>query len=242
MQSCFEDMSRSRAIVRARIDGEMLRACRSADARAERKSTRSRSWSIASSIRPDIQQRLTDSLETAAEPRRRAGDRCTWWKAARTSMFSQNYACPDCGISIEELDTAHVLVQQSLWRVPRSAPAWACCSKMDPDIIIPDRTQIAQSRARSSVSGWNTSDDARLLWPHAYLEGTGRRLPFFAGHAGLRVLPEDALDTPCSTARAAKRSACRIRARKRQRLLQRRRSRASSPIWSGAIAKPVRTA
>ena len=41
-------------------------------------------------------------------------------------MFSQNYACPEHGISIEELDAAHVFFQQSVWCLPKNAQASAC--------------------------------------------------------------------------------------------------------------------
>ena len=36
----------------------------------------------------------------------------------RDILFSQNYACEDCGVSIEELDPPHVLLQQPLRRLP----------------------------------------------------------------------------------------------------------------------------
>ena len=54
-------------------------------------------------IRPDARGRLTDSVETASRARRAV---CSSWMSCRTSdelRFSQNYACDDCGISIEEL-------------------------------------------------------------------------------------------------------------------------------------------
>ncbi len=53
-------------------------------------------------IRPDIQQRLTDSVETASGL---TGGLVVvnLLREERDLTFSQNYACEDCGISIEEL-------------------------------------------------------------------------------------------------------------------------------------------
>ena len=53
-------------------------------------------------VRPDVRQRLTDSVETASNL---AGGLVTVNVLAeeRDILFSQNYACEDCGVSIEEL-------------------------------------------------------------------------------------------------------------------------------------------
>ena len=67
-------------------------------------------------MKPDLARRLTDSVETAANLsgglvilNELEGDKDT--------LFSQNYACEDCGISMPV--PAHVLVQQSLRGLPR---------------------------------------------------------------------------------------------------------------------------
>ena len=52
-------------------------------------------------IRPDIQQRLTDSIETAAHLA--GGLVIIHVVDGEDILFSQNYACPDCNISIDEL-------------------------------------------------------------------------------------------------------------------------------------------
>ena len=54
-------------------------------------------------LRPDIKTRLTDSLETALRSGRRTG-RVGSVIDGEDMLFSQNYACPDCGISIGELE------------------------------------------------------------------------------------------------------------------------------------------
>ncbi len=52
-------------------------------------------------IRPDIHQRLTDSIETAAHLG--GGLVIVHIVDGEDVLFSQNYACPDCNISIDEL-------------------------------------------------------------------------------------------------------------------------------------------
>ncbi len=64
-------------------------------------------------IRPDILRRLTDSVETAAS----LGGGLLLINLVqedRDLTFSQNYACEDCGVSIEELTPSDVLLQQSI--------------------------------------------------------------------------------------------------------------------------------
>lgn len=67
-------------------------------------------------IKEDIHRRLTDSVETAAAL---AGGLVVIniVDEDRDILFSQNYACEDCGISIEELSPPHVLLQQPLRRL-----------------------------------------------------------------------------------------------------------------------------
>ena len=53
-------------------------------------------------IKPGIQQRLNDSIETALK--QSGGLMASQvMPDGEITLFSQNYACPDCGISIEEL-------------------------------------------------------------------------------------------------------------------------------------------
>ena len=53
-------------------------------------------------IRPDIQQRLTDSVETASNL---SGGLIVvnLLREEQDLMFSQNYACPEHGVSVDEL-------------------------------------------------------------------------------------------------------------------------------------------
>ncbi|MBR3692347.1 MAG: excinuclease ABC subunit UvrA [Clostridia bacterium] len=104
-------------------------------------------------LRPDIRGRLADSVETAANL---AGGLVVVHVDGEDMIFSQNYACEDCGISLPELE-------------PRlfsfNNPSGACpeCSglgfrmEIDPELLIPDRDKTLAEGA-IVASGWNYTD------------------------------------------------------------------------------------
>ena len=96
----FEDAKRS-GYVRARVDGNLYEL----DEEIKLEKNKKHTIEIVVDrliIRPDIQQRLTDSVETASGL---TGGLVVvnLLREERDLTFSQNYACEDCGISIEEL-------------------------------------------------------------------------------------------------------------------------------------------
>ncbi len=110
-------------------------------------------------VRGDIQKRLADSLETVL--RLSGGTVIVDVVGKEEILFSQNFACSDCGISIEEL-------------VPRmfsfNNPFGACqtCTglgnllKVDPELVIPDRS-LSLTNGAINVTGWNIeSEDAYI--------------------------------------------------------------------------------
>ena len=98
-QKVFEDARRS-GYVRVRVDGSVY------DLSEEIKLEKNKKHNIEIIvdrlvIKPEIRQRLTDSVETASSLA--GGLVIADMMEKGEIMFSQNYACPDCGISIEEL-------------------------------------------------------------------------------------------------------------------------------------------
>ena len=96
----FEDAKRS-GYVRARVDGSLYEL----DEEIKLEKNKKHSIEIIVDrliIRPDIRQRLTDSVETAAKL---SGGLIivNLLREEKDLSFSQNYACEDCGISMEEL-------------------------------------------------------------------------------------------------------------------------------------------
>ena len=149
----LEEMQK-KGFVRARIDGELYELSEAPKLAKTKKHT----IEIVVDriiIRPDLQQRLTDSLETALNL---GGGLVSVieMESGRETLYSQNYACPDCGVSIEALEPR-------LFSFNNPYGACPCCSglgvllKMDPDVIIPDRSKSFNEGA-IHVSGWNTSE------------------------------------------------------------------------------------
>ena len=54
-------------------------------------------------------------------------------------LFSQNYACPDCGISIEELAPRMFSFNSPFGACP-TCTGLGVLMKMDPDLILPDKS------------------------------------------------------------------------------------------------------
>ena len=88
-------------------------------------------------IKEDIHRRLTDSVETAAAL---AGGLVVINIVGedRDILFSQNYACEDCGISIEELSPRMFSFNNPYGACPTCTGLGAQL-KVDPDLIIPNR-------------------------------------------------------------------------------------------------------
>ena len=167
----LEDMQK-KGFVRARIDGEL---CELSEAPALAKTKKHTIEIVVDRIiiRPDLQQRLTDSLETALNL---GGGLVSVieLESNKETLYSQNYACPDCGVSIEALEPR-------LFSFNNPYGACPCCTglgvllKMDPDIVIPDRSKSLNEGA-IKVSGWNTSEPSSMA--ASYLRGLAEAYNF----------------------------------------------------------------
>ena len=87
-------------------------------------------------VRPDALRRMTDSIETAANM---AGGIITvnLTESDTDLLFSQNYACEDCGISIEELSPRSFSFNNPYGACP-ACGGLGCQLRVDPDLIIPN--------------------------------------------------------------------------------------------------------
>lgn len=102
-------------------------------------------------IRPDIVKRLADSIETALHLS--SGILLIDVAGGHELLFSQNFACSDCGISIEEL-TPRMFSFNNPYGACPTCSGLGTLLKMDPDLIIPDRTKSLEDGA-IKVGGWN---------------------------------------------------------------------------------------
>ena len=103
-------------------------------------------------IRPDILRRLTDSVETAAS----LGGGLVLINLVKEDQdlsFSQNYACEDCGISIEELSPRMFSFNNPFGACP-TCTGLGSQLKVDPDLIIPNK-KLSILDGAITASGWN---------------------------------------------------------------------------------------
>ena len=105
-------------------------------------------------VRPDIKTRLTDSLEAAL----RLGDGLVLAAIVdgEEMLFSQNYACPDCGISIGELEPRLFSFNNPYGACP-ACTGLGMLHKIDPAMIIPDKS-LSLNQGAISISGWRSDD------------------------------------------------------------------------------------
>ena len=103
-------------------------------------------------IKPGIESRLAESLETAFA----FGDGLAKVDVigGEELLFSEKYSCPDCGISIPELTPRMFSFNNPYGACP-------CCSglgslmKVDPDLVVPDKS-LSLSEGAINVSGWQS--------------------------------------------------------------------------------------
>ena len=148
-QKVLED-ARKQGFVRARVDGEVL------DLSEEIKLKKSFKHSIdivvdRLVIQPDMRSRLADSVETASAL---SGGLCTIdVQGEQEMLFSQSYACPDHGVSIEEL-TPRMFSFNNPYGACPTCTGLGTQLKLDPDLIVPDKSLSVREGA-IKASGWN---------------------------------------------------------------------------------------
>ena len=149
-QKIFEDARRS-GYVRVRADGSIY------DLTEEIKLDKNKKHNIEVVvdrlvIRSDIARRLTDSVETASNL---SGGLVLINIVGedRDILFSQNYACEDCGISIEELSPRMFSFNNPFGACP-TCTGLGSQLKVDVDLIIPNK-DLSILEGAITASGWN---------------------------------------------------------------------------------------
>ena len=103
-------------------------------------------------IRDDVARRLTDSVEVASNL---SGGLVVINIVGedRDILFSQNYACEDCGISIEELSPRMFSFNNPFGACP-TCTGLGSQLKVDPDLVIPNK-DLSILEGAITASGWN---------------------------------------------------------------------------------------
>ncbi|HHY96172.1 MAG TPA: excinuclease ABC subunit UvrA, partial [Firmicutes bacterium] len=143
----LEDLRRA-GYVRARVDGEVLDL--GSDIQLE-KYKRHTIEAVVDRIvvRPDVGSRLTDSLEKAVELT--GGLAVVQVVDGEQMLFSQELACPHCGISLGELQPRLFSFNSPYGACPE-CDGLGTSMEIDPDLVIPDRTK---SIAEGAVVPWS---------------------------------------------------------------------------------------
>ena len=147
----FEDARKS-GYVRVRADGSLY------DLTEEIKLDKNKKHSIEIVvdrlvIREDVARRLTDSVETASNLSGGIVIINVLGDEERDITFSQNYACEDCGVSIEELSPRMFSFNNPYGACP-TCTGLGSQMKIDPDRIIPNRS-LSILEGAITASGWN---------------------------------------------------------------------------------------
>ena len=181
----LEDLGKQ-GYVRARIDGAMYEMSELPTLEKNRKHT----IEVVVDrliVRPDIQQRLTDSIETAMHLA--GGLVIASVIDGEDMLFSQNYACPDCGVSVGEL-TPRMFSFNNPYGACPTCTGLGVLMKMDPAIVLPDRTKSLNEGA-IQVSGWNITDHDSMA--RMYLVALSEHYGFSLD-TPVQDLPEDVVN------------------------------------------------
>lgn len=105
-------------------------------------------------IRLGVEGRLNDSLETAFA----FGGGLVKVDVVEKEelLFSQNYACPDCGVSLEELTPRMFSFNNPFGACP-TCSGLGTMMKIDPALVVPDES-LSLAKGAISVSGWQSAN------------------------------------------------------------------------------------
>ena len=101
-------------------------------------------------VKDGMRKRLTDSLETALKL---ADGLVAIECDGKTTLYSTNYSCPDCGISIEEIEPRLFSFNNPFGACPE-CKGLGYTSRIDEGLVIGDPNKSLREGAMT-VSGWN---------------------------------------------------------------------------------------
>ena len=124
-------------------------------------------------VRDGIENRLTDSLETALAIS--GGLAQADLMDGRVINFSQHFACPDCGVTIEEVEPRSFSFNNPYGACPECL-GLGFKTQFDMDLVIGDRTKSIMEGA-ILPKGWGSVSD-KSTWGYAVLEGMAKQYHF----------------------------------------------------------------
>lgn len=129
-------------------------------------------------VKEGIEERLNDSIEDALK----LADGLLFvdimgndGESKETLTFSQNYACPDCGISIDEIEPRTFSFNNPFGACPECS-GLGYKMEFSVDLMIPDQT-LSLNQGAFAVTGWQSSG-SKSSYSHAMLEALSREYGF----------------------------------------------------------------
>lgn len=124
-------------------------------------------------VKPDIEKRLTDSVENVLD----LADGLLVVDAMDGNQlnFSQSFSCPDCGISMEEIEPRSFSFNNPFGACP-SCAGLGYKMEFDEDLMIPDKT-VSIADGAITVLGWQSCTD-KSSYTRAVLDALAEEYDF----------------------------------------------------------------
>lgn len=122
-------------------------------------------------VRAGAESRLAGSLETAFAF---GAGLAKVEHNGEEQLFSENYACPDCGVSIEEL-TPRMFSFNNPYGACPTCSGLGALMKIDPALIVPNE-ELSLRQGAINVTGWQSSNTASIAG--MYLAALGDKYGF----------------------------------------------------------------
>ena len=124
-------------------------------------------------VKPDIEKRLTDSVENVLDLA--DGLLVVDTMDGNQLNFSQSFSCPDCGISMEEIEPRSFSFNNPFGACP-SCAGLGCKMEFDEDLMIPDKT-VSIADGAITVLGWQSCTD-KSSYTRAILDALAEEYDF----------------------------------------------------------------
>lgn len=124
-------------------------------------------------VKPDIEKRLTDSVENVLDLA--DGLLVVDTMDGNQLNFSQNFSCPDCGISMEEIEPRSFSFNNPFGACP-SCAGLGYKMEFDEDLMIPDKT-VSIADGAITVLGWQSCTD-KSSYTRAILDALAEEYDF----------------------------------------------------------------
>ncbi len=135
-------------------------------------------------VRPGAESRLAGSLETAFAF---GAGLAKVEHGGEEQLFSENYACPDCGVSIEEL-TPRMFSFNNPYGACPTCSGLGSLMKIDPALVVPNE-ELSLRQGAITVTGWQSTNETGIAG--MYFAALGEKYGFTI-NTPFKELSEDA--------------------------------------------------